>query len=835
MTRRKILIELIDKILAKPLTEPKMNDDKIQDLSSYKISCERAVNKLFGEGDGLKLISHLCPGTDIKKITAFGDNFSKKYFNDPNPLKYLAGLLFASGCALSADREYNSNLEAKEWYPNHYLSTLNYPTTEQDTSSEYYGTRLPYCVTESIAGSSKISLSIKDSIANGTKFGAWRINTYSNPNVIVDMIERESNNITYVKDKDSVYKKVEPGFIDPYYNGKDINDEELIMYKKSILLNRQSNAEAFLRNMLLSLRKMICDGLLISEVDVIASDWHALVKQITDTTELGGDGSLTDNSADHTGSDNTITIGKGSSSVMGILEDLGFSEEELNNMLKSIKKSSARSLCVRLAYPFLMTVTERNDDLYELFKTRDYNKLNGLTSYVEYGSSMVESKTKVVKFLSALSGINLTLANTKKKGDTISDSQKLMNSMLKDIFIEASEDPRTYLIHSFYDMLTNDKRGRLVRAFPTYYVVFVDEGRKLGSWKLHDNFYNMNSISSINIVKSRKIAADTCTIIMNNMFNSYTMEPDSTTTQQYTDLYGLRDVFDSIFSPQAYFDKEKRIRLRKSIPDTVVLQPGIRLHVRMGYSADGSKLPVVFNGKIAELDVQEVAQIVAQGDGHELMNPLNSFGEIEALSLDAAQSDITWFKDLRGSLSKGGESPRDLLAKVLCAKYGGWKKWVDTTFDGRWFNDNPFGIMHFGDPRFIDIFEQGELVQNLYEVSDSTLLKGINEFATEKTSKKITPTINTSLQDKTFWDLLHLAANTGTNYIGAIRDFGFRSTVFLGKPNHYYAYAYELIDNKVIEKRKPFQQFHYYDSYTDIVYNSIKASEAQMKTNAVGI
>ena len=275
--------------------------------------------------------------------------------------------------------------------------------------------------------------------------------------------------------------------------------------------------------------------------------------------------------------------------------------------------------------------------------------------------------------------------------------------------------------------------------------------------------------------------------------------------------------------------------MRKTIPDTVVLQPGIRMHVRMGYGSDGSKLPVVFNGKVAEVNVNEVAEIVAQGDGHELMNPLNAFGEIEALSLDASMSDITWFKDIRGSLSKGGETPRDLLAKILTAKYGGWRKQLDGIMDGRVFNDNPFGIMHFGDPKFINIFEQGELVQNLYEVSDSSLLKGINEFTTTATGKKVTPTINTSIQDKTFWDLLHLCANSGINYIGAIRDFGFRSTVFLGKPNHYYAYAYELLDNKIVEKRKPFQQFHYFDSYTDIVYNSIKASESQMKTNAVGM
>lgn len=143
--------------------------------------------------------------------------------------------------------------------------------------------------------------------------------------------------------------------------------------------------------------------------------------------------------------------------------------------------------------------------------------------------------------------------------------------------------------------------------------------------------------------------------------------------------------------------------------------------------------------------------------------------------------------------------------------------------------------MHFGDYRYNHIFGLGEPVQNLYEVSDATLIKGMNELWNSEEAKKTTPIINTSLQDKTLWDILHLCANSGIGYIGAIRDFGFRSTVFLGKPNHYYAYQYAIVDNKVVEKRKPFQQFHYYDSYNDIIYNSIKASEAQMKTNAVGI
>lgn len=877
--RRTKCIELIDKILAKPLTYRDSDENKngngvggAQERSDYyKIICEKAVDEMFGKDEGLQLLQMLCPTATVEKAGwSIRDTFGKSYFKDSNPLSYMIGFLFSSGCALSGNKEYASKIDKADWYPNHFMSSAEYPNKDTDENSPYYGLSIPYCVCDRIAGASKYATSIQEAIDNGTTFGAWKIVQYSDPAIITSMIEKE-NNIEYTKkERDSAYvdSTINAGFLDPYYNKKDISNDELLKYKKSILLNIQSNAEAYLRNVLLHLRKMLLDGLLISEIDIIACDWYDLYNNELSLGQPGQNtgsnsqyhqstafqdyygmnpvnrvqsyqeynGKPKEDTSDKTNPDPTANTGNPNSPAVDAgLKELGFDKAEMRKIMESIKESSKRSFCARLIYPFIAAATRNASDLYSLFDSRNYQSLNNLTGYIEFGDGLTDSRILAIKFLSAMSGINMSLYKEGKNETSASEGQKLMNSLIKDVFIKASEDPRAYILHSFYDMLVNDKRGRLVRAFPTYYVVFIDEGRKYGSWKLHDNFYNMNAISSINVVKSRKIAADTCTLVMNNTFNSYTMEPDSTTTQQYADIYGLRDVFDSIFSPKAYFDKERRIRLRKNVPDTVVLEPGIRIHVRMGYSADGSKLPTVFNGKVAEVEINEVAQLVAQGDGHELMNPLSAFGEIEAVSLDAAQSTVTWFKDLRGALSKGGESPRDLLAKVLTAKYGGWKKAVDYMFDGRWFNDNAFGIMHFGDPKFRNIFEQGEVIQNLYEVSDTSLMKGVNEFSSAQNLKKLTPILNTSIQDKTFWDLLHLAANSGINYIGAVRDFGFRSTIFLGKPNHYYAYDYVLVDNKIVEKRKPFQQFHYYDSYTDIVYNSIKASEAQMKTNAVGM
>lgn len=213
----------------------------------------------------------------------------------------------------------------------------------------------------------------------------------------------------------------------------------------------------------------------------------------------------------------------------------------------------------------------------------------------------------------------------------------MINSMMQEAYITASKDARAYVMHSYYDMLMNDKRGRLVRAFPAYYMVLIDEGRKVGHWKLHDNFYNMSSIAEIQVVKSRKNPADTCSVVMTNAYNSYADEHDNSTKYQYADLYGIKDVFNNIFSPSSYYQKADDLRNKAELKDTVVLKPGTRMHVRMGYTADAGRMPTVFNGRIAELNVGEVVEIVGQGDGIELVNPLNALGNIEANQIDVAE------------------------------------------------------------------------------------------------------------------------------------------------------------------------------------------------------
>ncbi|MEG1494758.1 MAG: hypothetical protein RR406_00440 [Bacilli bacterium] len=339
---------------------------------------------------------------------------------------------------------------------------------------------MPYIEEERKEGSPKLASKISNGVKLGKNFGAWRIKSYPSSDAISNIMMREDTSIVYKgryhdeiyrdkenKDKDS-YQYINAGFLDPYYNL--YNDKKTLeKYKKSIALSRESNAEAFMRIVLTHLKKMILDGLIFSEIDIVLENFAYFYNKYIQ--------------------DNPIPIvptagaqpPQMNSDALGELSALGISQEDMSNLVLEIQKSFEKALCARLIYPFAAAVTENDPNVYNLFKSRDYNALDNLTGYVEGSEQSGDANNKIYKFLTALAGAGMTLKNENGNEANVSASQQLMNSMMKDVYIAASEDPRAYLLHSFYDMLVHDKRGRLVRAFPTYYVVFVDEGRKIGS------------------------------------------------------------------------------------------------------------------------------------------------------------------------------------------------------------------------------------------------------------------------------------------------------------------------------------------------------------------
>lgn len=404
------------------------------------------------------------------------------------------------------------------------------------------------------------------------------------------------------------------------------------------------------------------------------------------------------------------------------------------------------------------------------------------------------------------------------------------------VYLKAADIPAIYIMHSFYDMVMHDMRGRMARAFPTYYMLLIDEGRELGMWHLQDNFYNVSSISEFQVVNSRKIAASTATIMMTNLFGTFTSE-DEDMKDEYQ--YTFKDAWNSIFSPRPYYIKEYNRRKNAREFNRAKLKPGARVHLRMGYEGDASRIPIIFNGSVAEVQpVEDLINIICQGDGVELANP-DMFNPSDADDV----ADMKYSEDMLGGifgLFNNNTTPRDLLINPLISS-GTWIKSVIKDWsNSRFFNDNPFGIVHFGDKYFKDIFQNnGEMEQNIYEALNKPTwgTSGETSFNESLWSMETAPQIKVGLENgKSYWDLMGIAASVSPDFISAIAPFQLRSTIFYGAPRYYYAYDYEKDSTgKTIEKRKPFQQYHIYTSNTDIIKNNITASDKNIRTCAVGV
>ncbi len=461
----------------------------------------------------------------------------------------------------------------------------------------------------------------------------------------------------------------------------------------------------------------------------------------------------------------------------------------------------------------------------------------------------------------------------------------------------AADDPTMYLVHSFYDMVSHDCRGRMLRAFPTFYFAMIDEGRAYGVWKLHDNFYNTNAVSSLTITKSRKMSTDVAEILMSNFYQTFTTEDEDINTN-YTVNY--TDVFRSMWLPalRGYAIEQEEKRKNAQPLERFKLRPGARVHIRIGYGADAMALPIAFNGCVAEVEVGDYVQLICQSDGSEISQPI---------LIDEKAAYMQDYDKFIGSIGYSGATPKTIITSLLEC-HGGVantafhsKNW-DVITDNFGMTTNPFGLVHFGSrdqvygcidmPKDNTVekaasalllggaavtaiiatggtaaplvvaglgaasaalgigagatymsaqaqtiqFGEGfkEISQNILEVAPIGTGNRYGESGMPEKNDKL-PTLSFELFGKTIWDILHICKSTDPSYITDVAPFDMRSTIFFGRPHDYYAYTYKKIDGVWCEKRKPYQQYHIYDSFCDIIGNQIKIEAGSVKTCAVGM
>ncbi len=633
-------------------------------------------------------------------------------------------------------------------------------------------------------------------IGFGVEFGQYRIKMYSKEQIEL---------ITGQKQKEHSFSKINSNdvnhnmyLLDPYYRREGVTRYEIMQYKKQCINNEKFCRTALIRNMLFSIKIMV-DTLIIPNIEINIDLKNTIEK----------------------------------------LEDVkGDEKEKAKEYIKFLENALEENAKGIFFTGLILVAIDFDESVFSMLKNKKIDELNQLIQMVHNNTMTNISYGKendnyifLRKFLLALVGNRVIPeidAIGMSSGDNAIRNNRAVNEQLK--YMAAAEDPDIYIKDSFYDMIVNDKRGRMARAFPTFYMVMVDEGKEIGMWKLNDNFYNMSSIYEIQVMKSRKIAADTARIVMSNIFHTFTTE-DEDVNLYYR--YDYRDVWNSLFNPRATYVKAQAMRLRQQPMNRARITQGTRMHIRMGYSSNAASLPIVFNGVIAEVSAGEAVEIIAQGDGIQLSNPMNISSRMDELG----NADENPFAKVLGNFASTGDSPKRIIDTILNFEGGFIRKYIRKFSNGYFAGDHPFGITHFGSHKYNVIFNNGETTQNIFEATAKPRWGDLNLTESEERMFNLenVPEISSWVYDMTPWDAFNICKSVSPDFVLGIAPFGFRSTLFHGHPRFYYAYDYmELDDGTIIEKRKPFQQYHIATSEMDVIANNITVSSKDVRTNAVG-
>ena len=254
--------------------------------------------------------------------------------------------------------------------------------------------------------------------------------------------------------------------------------------------------------------------------------------------------------------------------------------------------------------------------------------------------------------------------------------------------------------NSQFDMMMKDHQyrdnsGRMIRAFPTFMLWLIDEGGVFAGMKMFDNFYGLQSVIDMSIVQSEDCMGDTMQLRISNLYSRLSTD--------YKDL-----VDEKLFPNSAKIYNTSINRKRNQLSgftdylvelETVKLQPGVRLHMRMGYSANPNKLETVFNGVITQVEQGEVITITAQSDCIELspiVNNKNKGGQ--SGKIDGSLMSGFWMSE-----------PRDLMTRLLSMGGSTFRETVSHATHGMIYSENRFGIRHFGTLLYEPMGNEGPL------------------------------------------------------------------------------------------------------------------------------
>jgi len=149
--------------------------------------------------------------------------------------------------------------------------------------------------------------------------------------------------------------------------------------------------------------------------------------------------------------------------------------------------------------------------------------------------------------------------------------------------------------------LDENKTLRLGRAFPTFKLYFIEKDKE--EWLLFDDFYGYDAVKEIQIRKTRKSPIHTAIVTLSNITN----------------------VLQDIHAPRSENISKSETAEEQPNVDSMMLQEGCEIMIKMGYENDSNKLKIVFQGSIVSIQPGPELQFIAQGWGAELAQPIQNF------------------------------------------------------------------------------------------------------------------------------------------------------------------------------------------------------------------
>lgn len=240
------------------------------------------------------------------------------------------------------------------------------------------------------------------------------------------------------------------------------------------------------------------------------------------------------------------------------------------------------------------------------------------------------------------------------------------------------------------DTQYRNKSGRMVRAFPTYMLWLIDEGGYFAGVKLFDNFYGLNSVQDFSVHQSQDILGDTLELSLSNLYQKL-----SRPSEVYASLgapdnpYKNEDgtgLIDLVFNRGRNIISGMTSDIDVLKIGNIRLKPGVRVHLRSGYSANPNALTTLFNGIITEVIEGDVVKVIAQSDAIELSAPVNtSEPKGDSGKIDGGLATNLWLSE-----------PRDLMVTLLTQGVSTFKQHIANATKGFVFSENKYGIRHFG-------------------------------------------------------------------------------------------------------------------------------------------